>query len=277
LDNILVSSAPITPVVSIYDIQYTENVNGTSPLVDQTITTQGIVTATYSGGYFIQDDAGAWNGIEVFNSANSPQIGDELKITGKVVEFNGITQISFVSSYQVISSQNDLPEAPVVDNMTASSEAYESVLIRVEEVVCTSGLNGFGEWTIQDQSAAMTVDDKLFAYTPTQGTMYNVTGIGYFGFNVYRILPRFAADIEAVLNLSEEQLDNLSIFPNPAVNELTIQGAHGANYAIIDAQGKIISSDVLTNDTQTINITNLESGIYFINFEGVKTYKFVIK
>jgi hypothetical protein len=263
--------------VSIYDIQYTENVNGTSPLVDQTITTQGIVTATYSGGYFIQDDAGAWNGIEVFNSANSPQIGDELKITGKVVEFNGITQISFVSSYQVISSQNDLPEAPVVDNMTASSEAYESVLIRLENVVCTSGVNGFGEWTIQDQSAAMTVDDKLFAYTPAQGTMYNVTGIGYFGFNVYRILPRFSADIEAILNLSEEQLDNLSIYPNPAVNELTIQGAHGANYAILDAQGKIISSDVLTNDTQTIDVTNLESGIYFINFEGVKTYKFVIK
>jgi predicted extracellular nuclease len=51
----------------IYDIQYTTAPSGDSPFMDQAdVTTEGIVTARFQYGYFIEDPAGgAWNGLWV--------------------------------------------------------------------------------------------------------------------------------------------------------------------------------------------------------------------
>ena len=277
IDNVLVSESPLTPVVAIYNIQNTTDPSGNSPYMDQTVTTTGIVTATYQNGYFIQDDEGPWTGIEVFNSANTPAVGDELLITGKVVEFNTVTQINYVTSFNVISQGNALPNPVVLSTDAASVEEYESVLVRFENVVCTQPVNGFGEWVVSDANGAVIVDDKLYAYGGVQGTIYNITGIKSFGFNEHRILPRVASDIEAVLGMTEEQLNAISIYPNPASDVLTVNGAEGANITVTDAQGKTVYSSTMSNTVETINVENLESGIYFINFEGNKTMKFMVK
>ncbi|GAA0875222.1 hypothetical protein GCM10009118_16310 [Wandonia haliotis] len=277
IDNVLVSESPLTPVVAIYNIQNTTDPSGNSPYMDQTVTTTGIVTATYQNGYFIQDDEGPWTGIEVFNSANTPSVGDELLITGKVVEFNTVTQINYVTSFNVISQGNALPNPVVLSTDAASVEEYESVLVRFENVVCTQPVNGFGEWVVSDANGSVIVDDKLYAYGGVQGTIYNITGIKSFGFNEHRILPRSASDIEAVLGMTEEQLNAISIYPNPASDVLTVNGAEGANVTVTDAQGKTVYSSTMSNTVETINVENLESGIYFINFEGNKTMKFIVK
>ena len=48
---------------SIYDIQFTTLPNGDSPLNGQTVNTGGIVTASYTGAYYIQNASGPWQGI----------------------------------------------------------------------------------------------------------------------------------------------------------------------------------------------------------------------
>lgn len=278
LDNVLVSPDPLTPVVPIYDIQYTTNMDGNSPWMDQTVTTTGIVTGTYASGYYIQDGDGAWNGIDVFNSANTPQVGDELKITGTVVEFNGITQISYVNAYQVLSTGNVLPTPTVLTTAQASVEAYESVLIKVENVICTAGVNGFGEWIVADMSGPITVDDKMFYYAPTQGNTYDVTGIAAFGFSVYRIYPRNLQDISEILGLSESQLAQINIYPNPATDVMTVNGAVGAEMRITDSQGKEVMNVTLSSESEVVSISHLENGIYFTQFLGEhsqRTYKIV--
>src|SRR5215207_6565877 len=81
----------------------------TSPLVGSTVTVEGIVTGDHrTGGFrgiYLQTagsggatDAtpGASDGIFVFLSSSKPPvaIGDQVRVTGKVSEFNGVTQIT---------------------------------------------------------------------------------------------------------------------------------------------------------------------------------------
>lgn len=268
-----------TSILSIYDIQFTTDPSGSSPEVDNFVTTSGIVTGIWPGdGFFIQDGNGPWSAIFVYNNNINPSLGDSIVLTGRVVEYFGFTQLSNISNPTIVSSEHELPAPLVLPTNQVGSEQYESVLVRVENVICTNANAGFGSFDVNDGSGAVNVAPEIYEFNATQGSTYFINGHVFYSFGSYKMLPRFNADIQThVASIYDSQLDNLSIFPNPAVNELTIQGAHGANYAILDAQGKIISADVLTDDTQTIDVTKLESGIYFINFEGVKTYKFVIK
>jgi predicted extracellular nuclease len=116
-------------LIPIHDIQG----NGTaSPLVGQIVTTTGVVTLLKTGanggngaanGFFLQTpDAGAdadpntSQGIFVFTSS-VPTVGagDEVRVTGTAVEFNGLTEISSVTNVSVIDTGNTLPTAVTLD------------------------------------------------------------------------------------------------------------------------------------------------------------------
>ncbi len=119
-DFTVINTAP----VAIHDIQG----SGTaSPLAGQTVTTSGIVTLLRTGtnnggaasGFFLQapdaaadSDPNTSEGIFVFtNTVPAVAVGDAVNVTGTVVEFNGMTEISPVSSVSVNSTGNSLPTA----------------------------------------------------------------------------------------------------------------------------------------------------------------------
>lgn len=94
--------------VSIAAIQGTNT--GTSPYAGQTVTTEGVVTAAYPtggfSGFFLEtggaggtpaNDAtpGASDAVFVFGSISASQVtvGESVKVTGKVSEFAGLTEI----------------------------------------------------------------------------------------------------------------------------------------------------------------------------------------
>jgi Secretion system C-terminal sorting domain len=71
--------------------------------------------------------------------------------------------------------------------------------------------------------------------------------------------------VAPTINLKNDnfELANLKIFPNPASNFLEVSSSEKIDsYQIIDLQGKVILSDDFS--TNKIDITNLNSGIYFI-------------
>lgn len=270
-----------TTEATIYEIQSDVDVEGNSNLVDMFVTTAGVVTGIWPGeGFFIQDGSGPWSGIFVFNNTISTNIGDSIRLTGRVVEYFGFTQLSSISFHEIVSSDNDLPPYTTLPANSISQEQYESVLIRLENVVCTNPSAGFGSWDVTDQSGNANIatgNNDIYSFSPTQGTIYNVNGPVFYSFGTYKVLPRSASDIEAVLGMTEEQLNAISIYPNPASDVLTVNGAEGANVTVTDAQGKTVYSSTMSNTVETINVENLESGIYFINFEGNKTMKFIVK
>lgn len=114
------NDSTITPI---YDIQ---GASHTSPLVNQSVVTQGIVTAVDSNGFYLQDatgdgDIATSDGLFVFtNSRPSIAVGDEVQVAGGVSEFIpggastgnlSTTQISTITAITTLSSGNVLPNA----------------------------------------------------------------------------------------------------------------------------------------------------------------------
>ncbi|HUW07090.1 MAG TPA: Ig-like domain-containing protein, partial [Williamwhitmania sp.] len=113
--------------LTIHDVQYTTDASGDSPYNNQVVTLNGTVTSlkyTAAGaysGFYIQDAAGAWNGIYVYTSTYTVAQGDNVSVTGTVVEYkgtgtnlSGLTEISPATDVTVISSGNPLPDATLV-------------------------------------------------------------------------------------------------------------------------------------------------------------------
>ena len=120
-----------TPTVTIYTIQYTTAPAGASSYDGQNVSTGGIVTAVVNSagdvGYFIQNGAGAWNGIYVDDAVNTPARGDSVTISGLVQENFAFTQLTALTSFSNVSSGNPEPASWVVSTGAVNSEDYESV------------------------------------------------------------------------------------------------------------------------------------------------------
>ncbi|MBT7492792.1 MAG: hypothetical protein HN704_14425, partial [Bacteroidetes bacterium] len=187
----------VSGTTPIYNIQFTTDSSGDSPLVGSTVTTSGIVTAVESNGYFLQDGTGAWSGIYVYDSNYSVNIGDDITITCEVFEYYNLTELKNITNFTLNSQNNTLPAVSIVAPSNFSEE-YEGVLIKTENVICTNDSLGYGEWEITDGTYIGVVDDLFFLYTPAIGSTYNLTGVLHFTYNSFKIEPRNNNDIEIV-------------------------------------------------------------------------------
>ncbi len=117
----------------IHDVQG----NGAAtPIPGATVTVRGIVTLLKTNGFFLQEEVGdndadpnTSEGIFVFTtSAPTVAVGDQATVTGTVVEFNGLTEISASNAnVSVNSTGNALPTAVTLTTTdlppTANSDA----------------------------------------------------------------------------------------------------------------------------------------------------------
>ena len=199
--------------VTIHDIQYTTDPTGASPLNGQRVVFTGVVTASPDmwirtiQGFFVQDGEGPWRGIYVYTGNYTGPLptfapGDSVQVWGTVTEYNGLTEISPLDSVRVLRRGVPLPPAHRIGaghlcTTCDSAEAYEGVLVQVEQVTVTNPSLGFGEWEITDTTGATRVDDAAgYAYTPVLGdALVAVRGVQYFAFNEFKVEPRGDQDV----------------------------------------------------------------------------------
>jgi len=180
---------------TIFAIQTPGAMGDTSALFGTSVNTDGIVTAVRSNGYYIQDGAGAWNGVFVFDTGNTPSIGDDLSITADVDEYFNMTELKNVTAFVINSSGNTLPAATALSTLAVNDEQYEGVLVSVSTAQSMGAPNGFGEWDVDDGSGVITIDDGMFAFSPVVSNNYDVTGVVDYAFGIFKIEPRDAADV----------------------------------------------------------------------------------
>jgi len=270
VDDVVITAGEVVPPTeaTIYEIQYTTDVSGASPLVGQIVITSGIVTGSKAGtGYFLQDGVGPWNGIFVNDLTNNPALGDEVLITATVQENFGYTRMNNIAVYEVVSTGNTVPAAEQLNPTTASQEQWESVLVTVADVQCTSLPNNFGEWNINNWLGSMLVDDVLFASAPTLNAYYTITGPTQYAFNTWRILPRSAGDLGVGTSVNENSATSFVTYPNPANDMLTIEleaTNSRTEYSLLDAAGRVVLNDVATNDRVVLNTRDLSNGVYLL-------------
>ena len=141
----------------IYDIQGN---NLTSPLVNQSVTTQGIVVGDFQlgtqlNGFYIQDingdgDPTTSDGIFIFapNSINV-NIGDIVQLTGTISEWANQTQISNLTDLKIIGSGNITPTQITLPFVNETYlERYEGMLVQLPQTLTVSdtfNLPIFGE------------------------------------------------------------------------------------------------------------------------------------
>ncbi|OFY37460.1 MAG: hypothetical protein A2275_01280 [Bacteroidetes bacterium RIFOXYA12_FULL_35_11] len=254
--------------VSIYNIQYTTNVLGDSPYKDSTITTSGICTGTYSGGYFLQDGNGAWNGVYVYDNVHHPVLGDNVTVSGLVDEYYNLTEIKNVTTYVVTSQGNPQPTSEIVTTGAAKSEQYEGVLIKVQSARCNY-YNATGWWEVLQGTDTLTVDKLLYTYaTPIVNNYYDVTGVIYYSFSKYRIEPRELNDIFVNTGIeSASQNAGITAYPNPASDVITVTNLK--NNSIVEISnilGQKISAYSNVKSTElALDLSGLNNGIYFIS------------
>lgn len=138
--NVTVQAA--ASITRIYDIQGSAlGTSSVSPLNGTTVTTEGVVTAVFPGlnGFNLQDEAGDANpqtsdGVFVFvGSSPTVTVGQKIRLTGNVTEFNTVTQLVSPSNIQILSSnQPVLPVDISLPELTEGDlEAYEGMLVRI--------------------------------------------------------------------------------------------------------------------------------------------------
>lgn len=124
--------AQITPI---YTLQGT---GSSSPLVSQTVTTEGVVYADFQGsallnGFFIQDTIGDGNpltsdGIFVFNPGGvDVQVGDYVTVTGQVQEYYELTEIGNVTNVTITGTITNMIIPTAVNLPVASLAELESL------------------------------------------------------------------------------------------------------------------------------------------------------
>ncbi len=191
---LLIFSPTHSQLTSIYDIQFTNDSSGDSPMNGQNVTIRGTVTGAFKDGFFVSDAVGPWNSIYIWTKWKSPTLGQEVQLSGLVFEYDGLTEIKDLTDYQVLSDSNMIEAAPV-SAIEASTEQYESVLIEVNDVAIISQ-EEYGEWIIQDSTGTIRIDDlNDYVYFPTVGdSLESIRGILVYFFGDYKIEPRFTND-----------------------------------------------------------------------------------
>ncbi|MDX9769142.1 MAG: T9SS type A sorting domain-containing protein, partial [Tenuifilaceae bacterium] len=283
-------------VLTIYEVRYTTEDPALSPYQGEVVTTKGIVTGAYfySGnerGFFIQDGVTAWNGIMVYTNTatGNPAIGDEVQVTGKVDHFFNLVQITNSPTFEVLSSDNDVPAPKVLTTAEVAANPagyqWQSMLLRVEDAECVEFEEARKSFWVNDGSGKLSIYSSLYEFdlgTIEVGKKYNVTGFGVFDFSEHRLAPRNASDIELVTSAGVVTEENINVYPNPFSQTLWIDNVQNArSVVVVNLIGQQVVNMQLHGDSRvSIPTEKLPSGVYLISVEGQdgeRTVRKVIK
>ena len=265
-----------TPVtVSIHEIQ---GETAASPYDGAPVITHGVVTAQYALYFVIQDGSGPWSGLWARGSA-VPSVGDSVTVFGTVTESDGInTGNTFLvgAVVQSIASAAAPPGATVVTTAAAPSEAYEGVLVRVENAVCTNANMGAGVWQADDGSGACAVGEFAYDSDPTLGTTYDVTGPVGYSDSFFRIEPRDAGDVVWIVDGSAPVISNTSSTSETTVTVTfseevePVSAGDAGNYAI-DSLSVLNASQVVGYPYQVeLTVSVMWERTYTLTVNGVE-------
>ena len=202
-DEITISVSPCT---AISEVQFTTE-QGTYCYESTTVGEEvnlcpAIVTAVTAGdnpNFFLSNSIlEPWNGIFVFDNSINPQVGDEINLSGTVNEYYSFTQIIDVSSFSILSSNNDIIPLSIETGdlgiaCSQEGESYEGMLIRLNDVT-VEGIDEFGNIQINDGSGATLMDDYYFNGSwPNISVGDNISSIvgnvGY-SYSEFKVYPR---------------------------------------------------------------------------------------
>ncbi|WP_163102101.1 DUF4350 domain-containing protein [Peribacillus alkalitolerans] len=186
--------------------------------IEGVVTIENNILGAQKNNFYIQDATGGINVFGSFDSGLTIQRGDKLRITGKVIVFNGMTEfepttITKVDEGNALPAEKDI----AILNLTsfATAEPLEGSLVRLNgkiSAVVATGTN-YNVTIVDENNKATTlrVMEKTGIKPDTDlvtGKSYSVTGIvGQYTTSTtahtsgYQVFPRDVKDISAQLSI----------------------------------------------------------------------------
>ncbi|MBP8041516.1 MAG: T9SS type A sorting domain-containing protein [Bacteroidales bacterium] len=265
--NIDTVTAIIQPAdtVSIYDIQYSTSANFASAYEDSTVVTGGVVTAICTQGMFIQSGLGAWNGLYIYSSpliaSSGVQEGDSVYVTGKVDEYFQCTELTNITNINIVGSGYSYQP----HDITLLTEELEGVLVKISNARVIAPPD-YGMYPV---TATGNIADSVKVHDLCDTTLYlvvnnfyNITGPVHYSFNEYRIL---SINSEQTSSISETEELSFTVYPNPVSATLNINDIEGISQInIVNILGETVATYSVSGNTANLNVSNLQSGIYFV-------------
>ncbi|GAA3223265.1 ExeM/NucH family extracellular endonuclease [Nonomuraea helvata] len=225
-----------------HQISQVQGSGETSPANGQNVRVEGVVTAAFQGtgqfgGFYLQaptPDADPATSEGLFVYSSSPvKPGDRVLVSGKAIEYNGLTEISPATAVNVCGTGTIKPtrvKLPLKKDTTL--ERYEGMLVTFDRDLAVSeiyNLARFGEITLaggarlwqptdrkkvntdKDARRAILLDDGSTVQNPptlpyhTEGSnsvrigdeVKDLTGVLTYGFDAYRVQPTAPVVIKA--------------------------------------------------------------------------------
>lgn len=179
-------------------------------LIGKIVTINGVVSAATGifdsrKTYIADPHGGPWSGVLVWDSSATfrANTGDELKVTGKVFEVDGMTTVMLESAEILGENQAHVPVERVttgdISTNSPRAEIYEGVLVQITGAFVSDPGEANGEWLVDDGSGNCRIGrdaDSLYYEVPPAGTpIDSITGIVNYSEGNYKLEPRSAADI----------------------------------------------------------------------------------
>ncbi len=237
-----------------------QDANGVPVLLNQIVTVQGTVTTHQEFGavlvYFQSGTAGTVGYDAAFCSGVTR--GDSVQITGKVVQYNGLTEFQPVNSFQILSSGKTVnPIVVTTTQARTNGEAYESRLIKINNITQVKNTSGapVTQWTVSGSgtnfrifSGGDSVEIRIYATSNIANTT-----IPSFPFSVTALESQFQS--------SPPYLSGYQILPRD-LNDFTVEGG-GPNIPAAPIETNITPTSVtLTFATLSAGDTKVK---YFIS------------
>ncbi len=86
--------------------------------------------------------------------------------------------------------------------------------------------------------------------------------------------------VAVATSIGEETIDNVVVYPNPAVDKLNITNINGATVSVYNMQGSLLINKKACSTELNIDISNLNSGMYILKIERegqIKSLSFIKK
>lgn len=214
--------------------------------------------------------------------------GNTLDVLGEGYGYNESAGCMFSQSYDnnygpltpdnwLITPQINLPSAGCYVNFYVTGQDASWAAEHWGVAVSTTGTNPSDFTMIYEETFSATKDQAEWQAKSLPLTGY--TGNVYIAFRHFNVTDQYWFELDDVtvtsanVGVSENETVSFTIYPNPATTSIKVTGE--GNAVISNILGQTVTSATV-NGTAEINVSNLESGVYFINMNGVSK-KFIKK
>ncbi len=264
-------------ITSIYDIQGQQN---ESPLVNQQVTTTGIVTGTFGEYYYLQQGSGPWMGVRVWDPSRYQHEGDSIILTGTVTETQGVTEIHDVVYHYPAKRNASAEPLPVPVTCNEVDESFEGMLVTVQKAECTDAdyFTNDWMWTVHDGTGYLKVyNTAIFEYQPLEGEQYTVTGPVSYSGNSWFVELRSERDVVHEVDVTPPTVELVEVINASSIRVLFSETPEKAsaesesNYSVTNGVS-ILDANQQVNMKRNVylNVSNLQNGTYELTVKDVR-------